>query len=266
MFEARLAQGSTLKSTIEAMKDLVTDANLDCSANGLSLQAMDSSHVSLCALLMRADGFDHFRCDKNISLGLNLTNLGKILKCAGNDDIITMKSEDEGDTISFMFESENQERVSDFELKLMDIDADHLGIPETQYKCIVKMPSREFQSIVQKLQVLGDTCTIGAKKDGVRFSVTGDMGTGNILCRQNVSADKDEDQTVIDLQEDVEMAFALRYLSFFTKATSLDGSVTISMSPDVPIVVEYKIGEMGHLRFYLAPKIDDEEEGAKEEE
>ena len=73
MFEARLAQGSTLKSTIEAMKDLVTDANLDCSANGLSLQAMDSSHVSLCALLMRADGFDHFRCDKNISLGLNLT-------------------------------------------------------------------------------------------------------------------------------------------------------------------------------------------------
>jgi len=36
------------------------------------------------------------------------------------------------------------------------------------------------------------------------------------------------------------------------------------MSPDVPLVVEYKIGDesdMGHIRFYLAPKIADEAEG-----
>ena len=44
---------------------------------------MDSSHVSLCALRMKAEGFDHYRCDKNISLGVNTPNLSKILKCAG---------------------------------------------------------------------------------------------------------------------------------------------------------------------------------------
>lgn len=32
------------------------------------------------------------------------------------------------------------------------------------------------------------------------------------------------------------------------------------MSPDVPLVVEYKIAEIGYIRFYLAPKIDEEEE------
>jgi hypothetical protein len=37
--------------------------------------------------------------------GMKLANLSKILKCAGNDDAITMKSEDNGDTITFMFES-----------------------------------------------------------------------------------------------------------------------------------------------------------------
>lgn len=31
------------------------------------------------------------------------------------------------------------------------------------------------------------------------------------------------------------------------------------MSHDVPLVVEYKIADMGHIRYYLAPKIDDEE-------
>ena len=76
---------------LEATKELVTDANFDCSPTGFSLQAMDSSHVSLVALNLRSDGFDHFRCDRNISMGMNLNNMAKMLKCAGNDDTITMK-------------------------------------------------------------------------------------------------------------------------------------------------------------------------------
>ena len=34
------------------------------------------------------------------------------LQCAGNDDIITMKAEDAGDTVSFMFESPTQDRIA----------------------------------------------------------------------------------------------------------------------------------------------------------
>lgn len=115
-----------LKKITEAMKDLVTEANFDCSTTGVSVQAMvrappaargaplrarggrssararasapdpacrpphahavglargapqDSSHVSLVALLLRADGFDHFRCDRNTSLGINLGSMGKV--------------------------------------------------------------------------------------------------------------------------------------------------------------------------------------------
>ena len=31
------------------------------------------------------------------------------------------------------------------------------------------------------------------------------------------------------------------------------------MSSDVPLVVEYNIGDIGCMRYYLAPKIDDED-------
>lgn len=33
------------------------------------------------------------------------TEQSKMLKCAGNDDIITMKADDAGDVVTFMFES-----------------------------------------------------------------------------------------------------------------------------------------------------------------
>ena len=75
MFEARLVQGSLLKKVLESIKDLVTDANFDCSNNGFALQAMDSSHVSLVALLLRSDGFEHYRCDRNMTMGMNLSNM-----------------------------------------------------------------------------------------------------------------------------------------------------------------------------------------------
>ena len=36
----------------------------------------------------------------------------------------------------------------------------------------------------------------------------------------------------------------------FTKATALGPTVTLSMSPDVPIVVEYPVGDLGHVSAF----------------
>jgi proliferating cell nuclear antigen len=275
MFEARLLEGNVLKKVMASIKDLVSDANFDCSSTGISLQAMDSSQVSLVALFLRAEGFEHFRADRNLSLGINLGSMDKILKCAGNDDIITLKAEDEGDNVGFMFESPKQTRVSHFSLKLMDIDSEHLGIPDTDYQCVVKMPATEFQRICREITVIGDTVKISASKEGVKFSVAGDMGTGSIVLKNNPSVDEEDEQIEIKLEEEVNLTFALRYLNYFAKATSLSGFVTLKMSPDVPLVVEYKIqtkkkkdedededdeDDLGHLRFYLAPKIEEDEE------
>jgi len=39
MFEARIVQGNVLKRVVEAIRELVNDANLDCSAEaGISMQ------------------------------------------------------------------------------------------------------------------------------------------------------------------------------------------------------------------------------------
>ena len=57
---------------VDSIKDLVTDTNLECATAGITLQAMDSSHVALVALNLKCDGFEMYRCDRNISLGMNL--------------------------------------------------------------------------------------------------------------------------------------------------------------------------------------------------
>ncbi|CAM9669362.1 unnamed protein product [Hapterophycus canaliculatus] len=113
---------------------------------------------------------------------------------------------------------------------------------------------------MKDLAVIGDTCTIACDKDGVKFSVSGDLGKGNIMVRNNNSVDKEEDKVTVTMEEPVTLKFALRYLALFTKATPLGPVVTISMTPDNPVVVEYPIDTFGYVRYYLAPKIDEADE------
>lgn len=152
----------------------------------------------------------------------------------------------------------DQERLSEFDLKLMDIDSEHLGIPDNEYEATVKLPSAEFQRIVKDLSSIGDTVEISVTKDAVKFSTNGDIGSATIMCRQNKTADSDE-ATEIDITEPVSLTFALRYLNSFAKATPLATHTVLKLSKELPIVVEYRIPQTGHLAFYLAPKIEEDE-------
>ena len=69
---------------------------------------MDSSHVSLVSLLLKSEGFENYKADRNISLGVTIGLMAKVLKCAGNDDVITLAAEDTGDNIDLFFESKSR--------------------------------------------------------------------------------------------------------------------------------------------------------------
>ncbi len=71
------------------------------------------------------------------------------------------------------------------------------------------MPSGEFARIVRDLNQFGESITISCSKAGVKFSSTGDIGTGNVKVAQSSSIDA-KDATTIELQEPVTLTFASR--------------------------------------------------------
>jgi proliferating cell nuclear antigen len=118
---------------------------------------MDNSHVALVDMLLTAEGFSPYRCDRNIALGINLNSLQKVLRAAGNEDLLTLKAEDAPDVLNLVFESSDNDRISEYDIKLMDIDQEHLGIPETDYAATVTLPSPEFQKICRDLSGLSES-------------------------------------------------------------------------------------------------------------
>ncbi|OBT90083.1 hypothetical protein VE02_02487 [Pseudogymnoascus sp. 03VT05] len=259
LLEARLEQANLLKKVVDAIKDLVQDCNFDCNDSGIALQAMDNSHVALVSMMLKAEGFSPYRCDRNIALGVNLTSLTKVLRAAQNEDILTIKAEDAPDVLNLVFESSDSDRLSEYDLKLMDIDQEHLGIPETEYSATVSMPSAEFKRICMDLMALSESVSIEASKDGVKFSCAGDIGNGAVTLRSHTNVDKPENNVEIELTDSVALTFSLKYLVNFCKASGLSGTVKLCLSPEVPLLVEYALAGSSYLRFYLAPKIGDDE-------
>jgi len=203
-----------------------------------------------------------------MSIGISMSALTKIVRTANNEDILTIKKDDDGDSLGLVFEGSKTDRVAEYDMKLMDIDSEHLGIPDTQYDAVVRMSSGEFARITRDLANVGDTVKIEVSKEGVGFSAEGEIGNAKLTLKQGsgsaaVADDEEEEDddgkpkskkrktggaagsssgeevvpVRIQLQQSVSLTFSLKYLSNFAKAAPLCKEVALHMSNEVPLLV-----------------------------
>lgn len=260
MFEARLQSAMLFKKIAEALKELCHDINIDCDSDGLHLQAMDSSHVALVSLNIQPDAFEHYRCDRPVVLGLDMQQLSKFMKFCDKDTSMTLKKYDdnEDNKITMCFE-DNSGILSSKEctLRLMDIEQEHISIPEEEYECNVTMPSNLFQSIVRDMSGIGDEVSLEISGKYIKFCVDGDDGKIDLNFPLNDSPDETK-AVQIQADDTISQKYALRYLSYFTKASPLSTTVNISISKGVPLRLQFPLNdkyEHGNMQFYLAPKL-----------
>lgn len=94
-----------------------------------------------------------------------------------------------------------------YDMKLLDIDMEHLTIPETDYDADVSLPATEFQRIIHNLRDFDENVTINIEKGNIRFAADGDDGEAVITLTETTAdqaADEDEsaDEQEDDEQED----------------------------------------------------------------
>lgn len=295
---------------MDCINGLVNEANFDCSPGGLSIQAIDTSHVALVHLLLRGDGFQSYQCERNEVLGLNLQALAKVLKVVDGQDVLTLRHVDDSDTLVLATENKDRTKHCEYQLKLMEFQTEALGIPELDYKSSVTLSSAEFAKIARDMTVFGDTVTVDIDQSGVKFTCSGDVGEAMVLLRSNAASDavrtsatksaakaevkpevknetrvkpeprnddEDEDAPIakqfsvkqekdaaaaagveVNIEEPVNLSFALRFMNIFAKGAALSERVTLYFARDSPCMIEFSLEKVGWLRYYLAPKVDDE--------
>ena len=163
---------------------------------------MDTSHVALVSLNLSMEGFESYRCDSNVVLGVNIANLSKVMKLADPADSITLQADQDPSTLKLVFENPKTQKSTEFNLNLISLDVEHLSIPETEYSSLITINSGEFSRICKELQSLSDSITVVTNPEFVQLSVEGQAGSGFIKLTANDS-DRKEDQTLIEVEESV---------------------------------------------------------------
>jgi proliferating cell nuclear antigen len=95
--------------------------------------------------------------------------------------------------------------IAEYCVKLMDIDANTLGIPETDYDACVTMTSPEFSRIVRDLSFVSEYVRIEVSKEGVRFVSDGKAApqTNNLLKQTDAARERYENYGKVDDDDDV---------------------------------------------------------------
>ena len=140
---------------------------------------------------------------------------------------------------------------------MITLDSEHLGIPETEYTSEITMNSSEFSKLCKELYALSETVEFEISSTFVKFAVEGEIGSGSIKIQTGGTGDEAA-TTDCKPEETVKLSFALRDLNLFNKAYSLSNQVKLSMAAETPLVVEYEVEQLGTLKYYLAPKITDQ--------
>lgn len=235
--ECVLENGSIFVKMIDGIKDLCSEGNIDFSPEGMQMQVMDPAHVSLCTMLLRSNMFSKFSCPQPLSLGINFKTLSMVLKNSKG----ALKLQSSGDKLNVTVQKLTG--TAQYSMNLMDIDSEHLALPDTEYPAICVVASNTLGKVMRDLSDFSDTCTVHI---GDTLSVVASGSNGRVEwkaddCKCSVTA------PVLPLQ------FSIRYMTLFSKC-AVSPKVLLGMAPDLPVCLTFPIEQHGYMRFYLAPK------------
>ena len=239
-------QASSFKSTFEVLKDILNDVNIYFDSDGVKMVTLDTTRSSLVDFELLADKFEEYECAEPIVAGVNISNMFKLLKTISNSDTLTLEINNR-DIMKILIENPSKKSSTSFELKLLDIDEDHIQVPEIPINVNTVMQSIDFQRICRDMNNLSSEITITRTEDRFVFSCLGDFAN---------------QETVITCTESVDGTYtgtySLKYLNIFTKATGMCSTVQLFQEEQNRfLVLQYNVANLGELKFYLATKVQD---------
>jgi proliferating cell nuclear antigen PCNA len=250
----------TFISIFKHLKNFTEKVCIFIDEDKMYLQGMDESHVCVYELFLQSSWFDVWNPEFNNSLkhkfGIYLPIFNKMLNIWTNFHTIKLEFQG-GDNLNIHITSKIEKGIFNniFALPIIDIEADCLTIPDTEYEVDIIMKSSQLKSTLDSLSQFSDTLDVYCNDKKLLLKSNSTEGSMKV----EIDIETIELLAVVE-GETVESSFAIKYITYICQFHKLNNNVEIHMSPELPIQMIYNIGddEKNKMRFYLAPKINDD--------
>lgn len=256
LLELKTVQAPPFRCLIEALKEILTDANIEFESSGMKIIAMDASHTVLVHLKLEAENFETYSCPQKIVLGVGMLNFFKLIKTLGNNDTLTLfVHKNDPNKLGIKIENGEKNSVTRYKLNLMDLPEETISVPPVKFESVITMPSTDFQKLCRDMYNIAELLEIKSVGKQLIFNCKGDIGTAEHVIGENNSGMAFIKNHNPD--EIIQGIFALKHLVMFTKCTNLSNQAEIYLKNDYPLIISYGVASLGNIKLCLAPQCTD---------
>ena len=253
IFELKTVQSSAFRVLIEALKEILTDANIEISRDGIKIMTMDPSHTILVHIRLESSKFEKFYIDfDTMTIGISMICLYTLIKTMGNNDTLSLYIEkDDINRLGIRIENGEKNSLTKYKLNLMDLPEEKIDIPPAVFESVLTMPSSDFQKICRDMHIIADDIEIKSVGKQLVFSCKGDYAE-----QETIFGETHSGMSIIENNTDdvIQGIFALKHLVLFTKCTNLCNSIELYLKNDYPLIIKYNVASLGTVKLCLAPK------------
>lgn len=254
----KTVQIQPIRNMITSIKDILTDATITFTKNGLKIINFDKTHTILVNVILHANKFEQYTCHpEKIVVCANTLHLFKVISTMSNDDTLSMYIEnaDYHDGIvshlGLQYDNGDIKQCYSQKLRLIEPDTEELIIPDVEYSTVINLPTADFQKIIRDLNGISDRIEIKSVGNELIFSCEGTFASSRIFRSESngcMEFIQKSDASVV-----IQGEFSLKSLAHFIKCTPLCSHLEMYLGNDLPLIVKYDVASLGDIKLCLAP-------------
>jgi proliferating cell nuclear antigen len=241
-----LAEPKFFKEPIIIISELVNEVVFRIDKDKLELIAMDPANVAMIVYKLLGSVFVEYDIDEPVEIAVNLDNLKQVLRRAKPSDTLVLELLESKLKITLKSSST---RI--FTLSLINMQEERQKIPELDFKSIIEMPSSLFDEAIEDMDVVSDSVAFEVNEDVFNIQAAGNISTAKVSFKSN-------DKIRINTKENSRSRYSIEYLKKIIKGGKLSDTLTLHLSNDYPLKIEYKIIDKLSLAAILAPRVSND--------
>ena len=226
----KTVQIQPIRNMITAVKDILTDATITFTKDGMKIINFDKTHTMLVNVALQSSKFEY-----TLSMYIDKDDY--------HEGIVSY--------LGLQYDNGDIKQCYSQKLRLIEPDIEELIVPDVEYSTVINLPTTDFQKIIRDLNGISDRIEIKSVGNDLVFSCDGNFASSKIYRTQsngNMEFLQKSDASVI-----IQGEFSLKSLSHFIKCTPLCSHLEMYLGNDLPLIIKYDVASLGEIRLCLAP-------------
>ena len=231
-----------MKEITNVLLTLVSEAKFEFTPDGLSVKAVDASHVAMIVLEAGKEGFAEYESEEE-EIGVDLAKIRDILKLTSSNDVLEISKE--GGKLTFL--------IGNLSRSMSLIDTSNLNVPKVPnigLPAKVTISKDDFVRGIKGGESISDSITLRVTPTEFEMLSKGDEDSS----RLNLPKDMLKE---IDCEEVVKSTYPVEYLMKLAKSMDSASYITVYLGKDYPVKIVFDIVRgNGKVTYLLAPRIE----------